>query len=166
MDRGSGRDRVGPMLGLGAASAPPLPARQHLTSSAPPLPAPTSGAPPLPARPPQSGARIPFTPAYRPYSHPGTHLAGYNRGYQGYQGYQGYPPTQNRFIQLAEESSLPAFQSIEAIVHAFGSVSMKLESTFHAVHSSFQAVLGVAEHLTKMKLQIGQAGFINQEFLF
>ena len=57
--------------------------------------------------------------------------------------------SQNRFIQLAEESSMPAFQSIESIVHAFGSVSMMLESTFHAVHSSFQAVLGVAEHFSK-----------------
>jgi len=51
---------------------------------------------------------------------------------------------------------MPAFQSIESIVHAFGSVSMMLESTFHAVHSSFQAVLGVAEHFTKMKLQVSQ----------
>jgi len=64
--------------------------------------------------------------------------------------------SQNRFIQLAEESSMPAFQSIESIVHAFGSVSMMLESTFHAVHSSFQAVLGVAEHFSKMKLQVSQ----------
>lgn len=62
----------------------------------------------------------------------------------------------NRFIQLAEESSLPAFQSIESIVRAFGSVSMMLESTFHAVHSSFHAVLGVAEHFTKMRLQVSQ----------
>ena len=51
---------------------------------------------------------------------------------------------------------MPAFQSIESIVHAFGSVSMMLESTFHAVHSSFQAVLGVAEHFSKMKLQVSQ----------
>ena len=56
-------------------------------------------------------------------------------------------------------------------VQAFGSISMMLESTFHAVHSSFQvnqkysklgfkasiqAVLGVAEHFSKMKLQISQ----------
>ena len=62
----------------------------------------------------------------------------------------------NRFIQMAEESYLPAFQSIENIVQAFGSVSMMLESTFYAVHSSFQAVLGVAEHFSKMKLQLSQ----------
>ena len=78
---------------------------------------------------------------------------------EGYGGYGvGVSPRlgQNRFIQLAEESYLPAFQSIENIVHAFGSVSMMLESTFYAVHSSFQAVLGVAEHLSKMKLQLSQ----------
>ena len=33
---------------------------------------------------------------------------------------------------------------------------MMLESTFHAVHSSFHAVLGVAEHFTKMRLQVSQ----------
>ena len=57
---------------------------------------------------------------------------------------------------MAEESYLPAFQSIENIVRAFGSVSMMLESTFYAVHSSFQAVLGVAEHFSKMRLQLSQ----------
>ena len=35
-------------------------------------------------------------------------------------------------------------------------MSMMLESTFHAVHSSFHAVLGVAEHFTKMRLQVSQ----------
>jgi len=65
-------------------------------------------------------------------------------------------PIENRFIQLAEESSMPAFQAIGSVVHAFGSISMMLESSFHAVHSSFQAVLGVAEHFSKMKLQLSQ----------
>lgn len=76
----------------------------------------------------------------------------YGYGYPG----QGAGQEQNRFIQMAQESSMPAFQSIESIVHAFGSVSMMLESTFHAVHSSFQAVLGVAEHFSQMKLQVSQ----------
>ena len=42
----------------------------------------------------------------------------------------------------------------------YRSVSMMLESTLHAVHSSFHAVLGVAEHLTKMKLQVSQVSNI------
>ena len=66
------------------------------------------------------------------------------------------PSSDYRFIQIAQDSSLPAFQTIESIVRAFGSVSMMLESTFHAVHSSFHAVLGVAEHFTKMKMQVSQ----------
>ena len=49
------------------------------------------------------------------------------------QGY-GYSPSGaggSRLLQLAEESSLPAFQSIENIVRAFGSVSMMLESILY-----------------------------------
>lgn len=79
-------------------------------------------------------------------------MGGYSAGF----GSPGDGPIENRFIQLAEESSLPAFQAIGSVVHAFGSISMMLESSFHAVHSSFQAVLGVAEHFSKMKLQLSQ----------
>ncbi|XP_068208883.1 uncharacterized protein [Palaemon carinicauda] len=60
------------------------------------------------------------------------------------------------FIQVAEDSSRQAFQSIESIVHAFGTVSMMLESTYHAVYSSFRAVLGVAEHFSRMKSHFAQ----------
>ena len=35
-----------------------------------------------------------------------------------------------------------------------------LESSYHAVRASFQAVLGVAEHFTKMKLQISQVDLL------
>jgi len=79
-------------------------------------------------------------------------MGSYSAGF----GSPGDGPIENRFIQLAEESSLPAFQAIGSVVHAFGSISMMLESSFHAVHSSFQAVLGVAEHFSKMKLQLSQ----------
>lgn len=51
---------------------------------------------------------------------------------------------------------MPAFQSIHSVVQAFGSVSMMLESTYHAIHNSFQAVLSVAEHFSKMKLQVSE----------
>ncbi|CAH1776174.1 unnamed protein product [Owenia fusiformis] len=62
----------------------------------------------------------------------------------------------NSFSQLAEESSRPAFQSIESIVQAFGSVSMMLESTFYAVYNSFRAVIGVADQFTRMKNHFAQ----------
>ena len=38
----------------------------------------------------------------------------------------------------------------------FRNESFQMESTFYAVHSSFQAVLGVAEHFSKMKVQLSQ----------
>ncbi|KAI1287616.1 Peroxisomal membrane protein PEX13 [Halotydeus destructor] len=111
-----------------------------------------------------------------PYSMMGGYgsMGGYGgAGYGSYGGYGGYggggygmsrygmpghcegsSGDQNDFMRLAEESSRQAFQSIESIVHAFGSVAMMLESTYFAVHSSFRAVLGVAEHLTRMKGQV------------
>lgn len=58
-------------------------------------------------------------------------------------------------IRLAEERSRTAFQSIESFVHAFQSISMMLESSYMALASSFRAVLGVAEHFSRLRLQIG-----------
>lgn len=102
----------------------------------------------------------PYSSYYSPYS--GSFgsgyggYGGYNRpGYFGSDGYQGMPDEES-FMQMAENSSRPAFQSIESIVHAVGSVSMMLESTFHAVYSSFRAVIGVADHFTRMKTHLGQ----------
>ena len=63
---------------------------------------------------------------------------------------------ESRFIQLAEESSRPAFQSIESLVQAFHSVSMMLDSTFNAVYTSFRAVLGVAENFGRLRSLLGQ----------
>lgn len=50
-----------------------------------------------------------------------------------------------RFIQMAEESSRPTFDSIQSVVSAVGSVAMMLENTFFALTSSFRAILG--EHI-------------------
>lgn len=126
--------------------------------------------PPLPPRPTNYGAS---TPTYRGYNSFGSYggfggspyYGGGMGTFGGYGGYGGYNrfgmggemgPDENGFIQAAEESSRQAFQSIESIVHAFGSVSMMLESTYHAVHSSFRAVLGVAEHFSRMKSHFAQ----------
>lgn len=57
---------------------------------------------------------------------------------------------------MAEESSRPAFQSIESLVHAFGSVSFMLESTFNAIYNSFRAVLAVAENFGRLRTMFGQ----------
>ena len=57
----------------------------------------------------------------------------------------------SEFVRRAEEGSRGAFQSIESIVHAVGSVAAMLDSTFHAVYSSFRAVLGVADHFSRLR---------------
>ena len=62
----------------------------------------------------------------------------------------------NSFARQAEESSRQAFQSIESLVQAFGSVAMMLESTFSAVYNSFRAVIGVADHFSRMKMHFAQ----------
>ena len=63
---------------------------------------------------------------------------------------------QNSFARTAEESSRQAFQSIESIVQAFGSVAMMLESTYSAVFNSFRAVIGVADHFSRLKTHLAQ----------
>nr|CAD7411583.1 unnamed protein product [Timema poppensis] len=91
-------------------------------------------------------------------------------GYGSYGGYGGFPggygmnrfgqmpsnDPENRFIRIAEDSTRPAFQTLESMVQAFGSVSFMMESTFHAVYNTFRAVMGVAEHLGRMRAVFGQ----------
>lgn len=82
-------------------------------------------------------------------------------GYGGYGGYggSGYNRfgTNNgmdpelRFIQMAEESSRPAFQSIESLVSAIGNIAAMLDSTFFAITSSFRAILGVAANFGRLR---------------
>lgn len=58
---------------------------------------------------------------------------------------------ESRFIQLAEESSRPAFQSIESLVMAIGNIAAMLDSTFFALTSSFRAILGVAANVGQLR---------------
>ncbi|XP_071494862.1 uncharacterized protein [Diadema antillarum] len=137
--------------------------------------------PPLPSRTSQQGSLMSSSPLNR-YGYGGMGLGSYGgTGYGTYGGmygglggmYSGYGgsmyggygrpmglgdtnDTYSRFVQQAEESSRPAFQSIESIVQAFASVSMMLESTFHTVYNSFRAVLGVAEHFSRLKIHLAK----------
>ncbi|CAL8101508.1 unnamed protein product [Orchesella dallaii] len=133
--------------------------------------------PPIPPRPNQTrpiysaynrGSMMPYSSYSSPYG-----VGGYGGGSYGGYGYSSpysqYSPYSSggmfgsspyssydqggdsTFSQLAEESSASAFQSIQSFVNAFGSISMMLESTFHALYSSFRAVVGVADHLGRLK---------------
>ncbi|KAI8432747.1 hypothetical protein MSG28_013706 [Choristoneura fumiferana] len=90
--------------------------------------------------------------SYGNYGGFGGYGGGYGMGGMGgmggmapYGGYNRYGPVygdiESRFIQVAEESSRPAFDSIQSLVNAVGSVAMMLENTFFALTSSFRAIL-------------------------
>lgn len=88
------------------------------------------------------------------YNSIGYNSLGFNRmGYGPYGTMSNQP--ESDLIRLAEERSRTAFQSIESFVHAFQSISMMLESSYMALASSFRAVLGVAEHFSRLRVQIG-----------
>lgn len=134
--------------------------------------------PPIPSRPSQVGGYSGYSPggyggysspySSGMYSSPYSGMYGYGSGmYGGYSSYGGYGYNRygygqqnyneyNSFSRMAEESSRPAFQSIESIVGAFSSVSMMLDSTFQAVYNSFRAVIGVADNFSRMRIQFAQ----------
>lgn len=58
---------------------------------------------------------------------------------------------ETRFIQMAEESSRGAFQSIEQVVSTIGNIATMLDSTYFALTSSFRAILGLAANFSQMR---------------
>lgn len=83
----------------------------------------------------------------------GMGMGGYNR----FGGCGGNPmDPENRFIHIAEESSRPAFQSIESLVNAIGNIASMLDSTFFAITSSFRAILGVAANFGRLRSVFSQ----------
>ncbi|XP_023945556.1 probable peroxisomal membrane protein PEX13 [Bicyclus anynana] len=97
---------------------------------------------------------------YGGYNSYGMGGMGMGMGMSPYGGYNRYGPMygdiENRFIQMAEENSRPAFDSIQSVVNAVGSVAMMLESTFFALTSSFRAILGVAENFGRLRSLFAQ----------
>lgn len=65
---------------------------------------------------------------------------------------------ESRFIQMAEESSRSAFQSIEQVVSTIGNIATMFDSTYFALTSSFRAVLGLAANFSQMR------GFLTKFF--
>jgi len=97
--------------------------------------------------------------SYSPYSRFGSYGGlGYSSyGGLGY-GYNrmglGYPGMMNNEFSLTrqmEESTQTAFQTMSSIVQAFGGFAQMLDSTFMATHSSFMAMVGVADQLAHLK---------------
>ncbi|KAI8838360.1 Peroxin 13, N-terminal region-domain-containing protein [Chytridium lagenaria] len=98
---------------------------------------------------------------YGGYGSYGGH-GGMNRMGMGGYGAQGGPgmPGPNGELPLTariEQSTASAFQMIDQIVQAFGGFSQMLESTFFATHSSFMAMVGVAEQFGHLRTYLGRA---------
>lgn len=58
--------------------------------------------------------------------------------------------------QRMESGTAATFQIIESVVGAFGGFAQMLESTFMATHSSFFAMIGVAEQFGSLRNYLGQ----------
>lgn len=88
----------------------------------------------------------------------------YGAGGGGMGHYSGPGDVESRFIQMAEENSRPAFQSIESFVSVIGNFASMLDSTFFALSNSFRAILGVTANLGKLRSMFGQ--FLSSIALF
>ena len=125
-----------------------------------------SAAPPLPPRP--NSLLQPSSMFSSPYN-TGYGFGGFNNGFYGGMGFNsfnnfggyGYGGRPNafgnpldpemRFIQMAEESSRGAFQSIESVVSTIGNIATMLDSTYFALTSSFRAILGLAANFSHLR---------------
>ncbi|GES58871.1 peroxisomal membrane protein [Aspergillus terreus] len=108
-----------------------------------------------------------------PYSRFGT-MGGMGSMYGGYGGYGGMyggmggmggmyggmpgdPNDPNSLTNSFGQSTQATFQMIESIVGAFGGFAQMLESTYMATHSSFFAMVSVAEQFGNLRNTLGSA---------
>lgn len=78
-------------------------------------------------------------------------MGGYGVGGMGAPG-EGYPT----LASSLQASTAPAFAVVESLVTAFTSLAQLIESTYLATHSSFFAMVGVADQLGSLKTYLGQ----------
>lgn len=102
------------------------------------------------------GYSSPYSSPYSPYSSGGFYGSSMYGGYGMNRFGSQSPYGGSAFARHAEESSRQAFQSVESIVQAFGSVAAMLDSTYSAVFNSFRAVLGVADQFSRMRQHFAQ----------
>lgn len=77
-------------------------------------------------------------------------------GYGGYGQPGMYGPGQEQSLtQTMNQSTQATFQMIESIVGAFGGFAQMLESTYMATHSSFFAMVSVADQFATLKQTLG-----------
>ncbi|KAJ3156165.1 Peroxisomal membrane protein PAS20 [Geranomyces michiganensis] len=67
-----------------------------------------------------------------------------------------YGPGDMPLSAQMEQSTQATFHTLDSIVQAFGGFAQMLESTFMATHSSFMAMVGVAEQFGSLRQYLGQ----------
>ena len=84
-------------------------------------------------------------------------MGGYGSMGGGMYGQPGFGPNgqDQSLTQAYTQSTQATFQMIESIVGAFGGFAQMLESTFMATHSSFFAMVSVAEQFGNLKQTLG-----------
>ncbi|KAI2641113.1 Peroxin 13, N-terminal region-domain-containing protein [Xylaria nigripes] len=121
-------------------------------------------------------ATNPYNSAYSsPYSSPYSRMGGMGGyGYGNYGGYGGYggmygggmyggmpgmmpndPNNPNSLTNRFSHNTQATFQMLEGIVGAFGGFAQMLESTYMATHSSFFAMVSVAEQFSNLRETLG-----------
>ncbi|KAL5336714.1 Peroxin 13, N-terminal region-domain-containing protein [Aspergillus crustosus] len=83
-------------------------------------------------------------------------MGGYGGMYGG-GGMPGDPNDPNSLTNTFSQSTQATFQMIESIVGAFGGFAQMLESTYMATHSSFFAMVSVAEQFGNLRNTLGSA---------
>ncbi|KAI9680117.1 MAG: Peroxisomal membrane protein PAS20 [Caeruleum heppii] len=82
-------------------------------------------------------------------------MGGYGMGGMGAMGAPGDPNDPNSLTNSLSQSTQATFQIIESIVGAFGGFAQMLESTYMATHSSFFAMVAVAEQFGNLRNTLG-----------
>lgn len=77
-------------------------------------------------------------------------------GYGGMGGMGGFPGQEMSLSQQMEAGTAATFQILQSLVGAVGGFAQMLESTFMATHSSFFAMIGVAEQFGHLRNYLGQ----------
>ncbi|KAJ3013748.1 Peroxisomal membrane protein PAS20 [Thoreauomyces humboldtii] len=97
-----------------------------------------------------------YNSPYSRYGGGGMVGGGYNRFGGGGMGMGMGPNGEMPLSAQMEQSTQATFGTLDAIVQAFAGFSQMLESTFMATHSSFQAMVGVAEQFGNLRQYFGQ----------
>ncbi|KAI1622643.1 Peroxin 13, N-terminal region-domain-containing protein [Exophiala viscosa] len=79
----------------------------------------------------------------------------YGGGYGNYPGMPGDPNQQQSLTQTWNQSTAATFQIMESIVGAFGGFAQMLESAYMTTHSSFFAMVSMAEQLGNLRQTLG-----------